>query len=138
MSQHYENHIRFSIPYHFIAIPLTLICCFIALYRFIILFSWNTGLVALAFLLIGLAMGFARLFSLKAQDRAIRAEESLRYYILAGRIFPNELKMSEIIALRFASDEELVGLVDRVIKENLSTKEIKMSIKNWRGDYHRI
>jgi hypothetical protein len=40
--------------------------------------------------------------------------------------------------LRFASDEEYLGLIDRAVKESLSAADIKKSIQNWRGDYHRV
>ena len=81
---------------------------------------------------------YARVFALKAQDRAINAEESLRYYIMTGKALPNELTISQIIALRFASDAEYLALLDRAIKDNLSNKEIKMAIQQWKGDYHRV
>jgi hypothetical protein len=46
--------------------------------------------------------------------------------------------LSQIIALRFASDDEFVGLSKKAADENLSTKQIKEQIKNWRGDYWRV
>jgi hypothetical protein len=81
---------------------------------------------------------FARNFALRAQDRAIRAEENLRHFILTGKPFDNRLRMSQIIALRFAGDEELPALAKRAIDENLSQKQIKQDIKNWRPDYNRV
>ncbi len=43
-----------------------------------------------------------------------------------------------MIALRFAPDDELPELVDRVLKGELNTgKEIKLAIRNWRGDHVR-
>ena len=81
---------------------------------------------------------YARTFALKAQDRAIRAEESLRYYIMTGKAIPTTLRMGQIIALRFASDEEYLALLDRAIKENLGGKAIKMAVQNWKADYHRV
>ena len=80
---------------------------------------------------------FARGFALKAQDRAIRAEESLRYFVLTGKPLPGVLRMSQIIAIRFASDEELAALVQKAIDEKLSNKAIKQAIQNWRADHHR-
>ena len=65
------------------------------------------------------------------------AEENLRYYTMTGKTLPTSIRMSQIIALRFASDEEFVDLIDKCIKEQLSSKQIKESIKNWRGDYYR-
>ena len=71
------------------------------------------------------------------QDRAIRAEESLRYYILSGKLPDKRLRMSQIIALRFASDEELIELAKRAVEEQLSSSAIKNAIRNWRADYYR-
>jgi hypothetical protein len=81
---------------------------------------------------------YARGFALKAQDRAIRAEENFRHFILSGKPFDKNLRMGQIIALRFASDEEFLALAQRAVAENLSAKDIKMAIKNWRGDYNRV
>lgn len=66
---------------------------------------------------------------------------SLRYFHLTGSPFypkENQLKLSQIIALRFAGDEELIELMERAIKEKLSPKEIKQQVKNWQGDYRRV
>ena len=81
---------------------------------------------------------FARSFALRAQDRAIRAEENFRHFILTGKPFDDRLRMSQIIALRFASDEEMPALTKRAIDENLSQKQIKQDIKNWRSDHNRV
>ena len=85
-----------------------------------------------------LVFWYMRIFALKAQDLAIRAEERLRYYIMTQKELPSDLKLSQIIALRFASDEEFLPLLERAIAEKLSAKEIKAQIKNWKGDYHRV
>ena len=53
-------------------------------------------------------------------------------------MLPSQLKIDQIIALRFASDEEFIALTERAIAENLSSKEIKMAIKNWKADYNRV
>jgi hypothetical protein len=78
-----------------------------------------------------------RSFALKAQDRAVRAEENLRYFILTGKRLNQDLTIKQVIALRFASDEEFVELTEKAIKEKLAPKEIKRLIKKWRPDYHR-
>lgn len=79
---------------------------------------------------------YARQFALRAQDRAIRAEETLRYFILTGKRMP-KLSMRQIIAIRFASDDEFVELTSKIVLENLSPSQIKKEIKTWRPDYHR-
>ena len=95
-----------------------------------------------ALLLIGwilLTMLFrSRSFALIAQDRAIRAEESLRYYILTGKSFDPRLNLKQIIALRFASDAELPALAARAAEQGLSSKEIKSGIREWRPDLRRV
>lgn len=138
MSQNYENHKRFYPPFHFFAVPLTVIGLCFSIYSCIAIPTIITGLLVLAFFLIAIIAVMARMFALKAQDRAARAEENLRYYMLAGSALPNELSISQILALRFAGDEEFLTLVDQAVNNKLSPNEIKKSIKNWRGDYHRI
>lgn len=100
--------------------------------------KYLASLLVLATIIFVLIAWYARTFALKAQDRAIRAEESLRYYIMTGKALPTELRIGQIIALRFASDAEYLVLLDRAIKENLGSKEIKMAIQKWKADYHRV
>ena len=64
-----------------------------------------------------------------------------RYFHLTGKTFEEKeqnLKLGQIKGLRFASDEELLGLMDRAIAEKLTAKEIKQQIINWKGDYIRV
>ena len=80
---------------------------------------------------------YARVFALKAQDRAICAEENFRYYLLTKEVLPKDLTVRQIIGLRFASNEEFAGLVKKAIEEKMTENQIKKSIKNWRGDFYR-
>lgn len=80
----------------------------------------------------------SRGFALKAQDRAIRAEEALRYFQLTGKQLSSAVTLSQVIALRFASDEEMPGLAEQAATENLTNRQIKERIKNWRADFHRV
>jgi hypothetical protein len=80
----------------------------------------------------------ARAFPLKAQDRAIRAEENLRHFTLTGRLLDPRLKPLQIVALRFASDGEFVALAIRAANVNLAPKDIKQAIKTWRADEYRV
>ena len=77
-------------------------------------------------------------FALKAQDRAIRAEENLRFYAITGKLMDNKLSMKQIIALRFAPNNELLDLEHRAVEENLSPSQIKKAIKHWRADNDRV
>lgn len=81
---------------------------------------------------------FARNFAIKAQDRAIRAEENLRHFAMTGKLLDSRLTISQIIGLRFASDAEFLALAKRAADEKLSNKDIKMAVKNWRADTHRV
>lgn len=81
---------------------------------------------------------FIRTFPLKAQDRAIRAEEALRHYILSGKPINPGLTIGQIAALRFAADEEFLVLADKALAENLTADDIKKSVQNWRADHHRV
>ena len=140
--QNYANHARYVKGYHFILSAFLLIgtiCSFVNLWL-----QWSSkddvfsaALITLLFICCFLIAAFVRQFPLKAQDRAIRAEESLRYYILTNKAIDNRITMRQIIALRFAPDDEFVILADRAIKEKLSPDEIKKAIKNWRADNYR-
>ena len=81
---------------------------------------------------------FARGFALKAQDRAIRAEENFRFFLATGKPLDASLTMGQIIALRFAGDDEFVALAAKAATDKMSSKEIKMAIQHWKGDYNRV
>jgi hypothetical protein len=81
---------------------------------------------------------FARTFALKAQDRAIHAEENLRHFAMTGKLLDPRLTVRQIIGLRFAPDGEFVALAARAVKENLSSENIKKAVKDWRADTYRV
>jgi hypothetical protein len=94
--------------------------------------------MAIVFILMA---GGARGYALKAQDRIIRLEERLRLRALlpaADHAHINELTVPQLIALRFASDDELPELAHRALTKNMEPKAIKQAIVNWRPDHHRI
>ncbi len=80
----------------------------------------------------------ARIFALKAQDRAIRAEERLRHYVLTGRLPDPRFSMRQMVALRFAPDGEFVQLAARAAGDDLSADEIKRAVADWREDHDRV
>lgn len=100
--------------------------------------KYLASLIVLTAIIFVLVAWFTRTFALKAQDRAIRAEENLRHFVLTGKLLPVSLSVAQIVALRFASDAEFVALVAKAAAENLSGKEIKQSIQNWKADYYRV
>jgi hypothetical protein len=81
---------------------------------------------------------YARSFALRAQDRAIRAEEQLRHYVMTGKLLDPRLTMRQIVGLRFASNEEFVALAQRAADQNLPQREIKQAVRGWRADTDRV
>lgn len=139
--QNFKNHSRYIPLWHFV-IPAMLLALLIGSIVNLVNSDAHTHYsAALIVVIIVVLIGFywyIRWFALRAQDRAIRAEENFRYYILTGQPMDPQLRMRQIIALRFASDEELPGLAKRAVDEKLSSKSIKQSIKNWKPDYNRV
>ncbi len=138
--QNFSNHTRLVLGWHgltFFAILALLIGSFINLAHSAKENLYSASLICLVALIFVLMFIYVRVFALRVQDRAIRAEESLRYFILTGKPLSSKLTIQQIIGLRFASDEEYVDLAAKALQENLSNKQIKQAIKNWKGDYHR-
>jgi hypothetical protein len=142
-TQNYSNHVRLVPGFHYLLagiLFLTLIGSLINLYQ-----SWGVhGQFYSAALIVVLAVcGFmlayyARTFALKAQDRAIRAEENLRHFALTGKLLDARLRIGQIIALRFAPDSEFVELARKAADSNMPPADIKQAIKNWKADTYRV
>jgi hypothetical protein len=142
--QNLKNHKRWDPSFHFFILPMLLLNFSFMIY--ITVDEWpryqHTHLwwIAMAVVFIVMA-GRGRDGALKVQDRVIRAEERLRLHALLpaeDRVHINELSVKQLIALRFASDDELPALFRKTLTQNLEPKAIKQSIVNWRGDYHRV
>ena len=140
--QSYDNHTRWHAPFHYFVAPVMLTNVVVAVVQLI----RDPGLDRGWWLVVSIALlavaGLTRINPLKAQDRIIRLEENLRYY----QLLPEELVQRasslttrQTIALRFAPDEELEGLVREVLEGRLTKPdEIKRAIKNWRADMLRV
>lgn len=141
--QSFRNHTRLFPPFHFVLLPallLGVIGSFVnlrqslgnheRLYSAALLVVVTVALVLLAL--------FSRMFALKAQDRAIRAEENLRHFALTGKLLDPRLTLRQIIGLRFASDAEFVALAQKAAVSGMSQKDIKAAITNWRADDDRV
>jgi hypothetical protein len=136
--QTFENHARIVPMYHLVAFPILALNVVWALVQLISRFSTATVvglLVAVALVLLAFTV---RVFALTVQDRVIRLEMRLR---LARLLSPDRhgdidrLTIDQLVSLRFASDEELPGLVQRVLDENIaSRKQIKQMIRHWTPD----
>jgi cytochrome c biogenesis factor len=142
-TQNFANH-RQTVPvFHFFLLPilaLTLIGSVVNLVK-----SWGDHqriysaslivVLAAATLLLSL---LCRMFAVKAQDRAIRAEENLRHFAITGKLLDPRLSIRQVIALRFASDGEFVALAKKVAEEGTAPDDIKRSIQDWRADTYRV
>ena len=143
-NQNYGNHTRYNPFQHFVLAPLTLI--FLGWTGNKMDFSSQEATLDSWLLFIGAFILFllpllVRSYALKLQNRIILNEMRNRYFHLTGKTFDEkerELRLGQIIALRFASDAELLNLMDRAIAEKITAKEIKQQIKNWKGDYLRV
>jgi uncharacterized membrane protein YciS (DUF1049 family) len=140
--QNFGNHARLVPAFHFVAFPILAVNLLYSLYRAATGFSWDTLLAALVALALIIIMLCARLFALWAQDRVIRLEMRLKMSALLpddlkSRI--GELSTESLVALRFAGDAELPGLVRQVLDGSLKAqKEIKQAITDWQADHQRV
>lgn len=129
--------------FHYVAFTAALFPLFITsvqFFRAIVDGSGRLQAAAILSLVVAVILGlwFARSFALRAQDRGIRAEENLRHFIATGKPLDNRLRMSQIVGLRFAGDDEFVALAKQAADENMSQKQIKMAVKNWKADNNRV
>lgn len=140
-AQNFKNHTRYVPLYHFLAGLFVIAIFGGSIVNFIHADAhthYSAALLLCVSIVLLILFWYARAFALKAQDRAIRAEENFRHFILTGKPLPKELSMGKIVALRFAADEELPALTQRALSENLTAKQIKQSVKNWRADNNRV
>ncbi|HYC39043.1 MAG TPA: DUF6526 family protein [Chitinophagaceae bacterium] len=141
MAQNYRNHWRYIPLWHYIT-PTVLLAILIGSIMNLVnadpaaLYSASLILAIAALLFV--FYWYARSFALRAQDRAIRAEENFRHFVLTGKPLDPQLRMSQIVALRFASDEEFPILARRALDEKMRSREIKLAIREWKADYDRV
>ena len=143
-SQSYAHHTRWDPPFHFFILPVFLAAFIVALVHLVMHFNHHPlhgALLVLLALAALLAVFKIRLNALKVQDRVIRLEERLRLAALLPEPLRSripELTVGQLVALRFASDGEFVALAKRAADESMSMKDIKMAVKSWRPDTHRV
>jgi hypothetical protein len=136
--QDVNHHVHWVPFYHFLTLGILTILLIASCFN-----AWVSDFsVALVIQLFTIASTISvafhcRSFALKVQDRAVRAEENFRYYILTGKPLSNRLTLEQIIALRFASDDELPTLVNETLDQDLSSTDIKKLILKWRPDHLR-
>ena len=140
-TQDFKSHRRWLPAYHFVALPILLVNVILSVWHAIrIPTRWNlwTALVAVA---IFLGVLLARAMVTTVQDRVIRLEMRMRLKevltgALAARI--GELRPKQLVGLRFASNAELPGLVERCLSGELANDEaVKKQVTNWQADWFR-
>lgn len=142
--QSFKNHSRVDPSMHLFIVPILAINIGVSIYVAMhyrheapYLGHW-TILLSLALFVLAVR---SRSNDLKTQDRVIRLEERLRLAALLPadqQSYIPELTTRQLIALRFASDEELPALVHLTLTQNLEPKDIKQRITTWRADDHRV
>ncbi|HTH51265.1 MAG TPA: DUF6526 family protein [Pyrinomonadaceae bacterium] len=140
--QNYSNHTRWYPLLHFVVMPLLLLNLLDHTVRIFTATTWDLRLEQIMWTIFSITLILlaiaSRLQVLTVQDRVIRLEEKLRYAsVLSPELNSRcgDLSKGHIVALRFASDEELPALVERALNGELPDgKSVKMAVKNWRAD----
>jgi hypothetical protein len=142
--QSFKNHKRTDPPFHLVLLPFLIANLVFAIFHLARHWS-DTPIASSWFLVLSLVVFIPfyklRSYPLKVQDRVIRLEERLRLEALAPeewRVQIHRLTEDQLIGLRFASDSEVVGLAKRALEKNLSGRQIKEQIQNWRSDTWRV
>ena len=140
-TQSLSNHARFDPLYHFLIFALYLLNLVYAGFQLYRQTSLSSGWYMVLSLAAAVPILKLRSYPLKVQDRVIRLEERLRLQALAPQVWHAQIyRLSEdqMIALRFAGDDEVVELAKQALEHNLSRKQIKERIKGWRSDDWRV
>jgi hypothetical protein len=139
--QSFKHHARFDPPFHFFAVWIFLGNVIVSIVYAVHHFGFYSAWLVAASLAALLALLKVRLSPLKVQDRVIRLEERLRLQALAPAEWRSQIyRLSEdqLIGLRFAADDEVVGLAKQALEHNWNRKQIKERINSWRPDNWRV
>ena len=136
--QSYKKHARWLPLFHFFVIPVLLVNVVLELWGLVQAPGvWMLWRVVFAIGLLGLGF-LSRTQALTVQDRLIRLEMRLKLrQLLPPDLQPriSDLTHRQLVALRFASDQELPELVREVLAGRLgSSRDIKMRVKDWQAD----
>jgi hypothetical protein len=139
--QNYSNYTRYDPLFHFFLLPVFGLLLLASIVHLVMRPGLHSAVLVVVAVAVLLAVFKIRMYSLKVQDRVIRLEERLRLATLADpalRSRITELTEPQLVALRFASDEELPALAARALNEKLSSADIKKAIQHWRPDNWRV
>ncbi|MDO1447482.1 DUF6526 family protein [Rhodocytophaga aerolata] len=144
--QHYSNHRYYNPVYYYLLVPagfafLVLSTAYFVIHGFMQQ-QWMQGVYyLLAGVIVAAVIVWMQQNAVTTQKRIILQEMRLRYFIITGKPFnpiEHKLKTDQIIALRFASDGELIPLLEITLMEDLTPSQIKKKIKHWKGDYLQV
>jgi hypothetical protein len=142
--QNLKNHGRIDPQIHFVLFFVLIANLVFAVFHLV--HHWKDARISCAWFLVLSLVVFIpvfklRMYPLRVQDRVIRLEERLRLQALAPAQWHSQiyrLTEDQLIGLRFAADDEVVELAKQALEHNLTRKQIKERIQNWRPDYFRI
>ena len=140
-SQSFSNHVRVHPLYHYFAVPVSLALIPLSLINVFINFGLPSIILFVAMIMLHLAIFLARDYAKKNQDRIIRAELRMRYYQLTQQPLEEieaRLSVAQLLALRFASDEEFIELLRNPGTAEKKPDEIKKQIIQWNADWMRV
>ena len=139
--QSFKNHARLDPPFHMVLATVLVVNIIIVITLLVKDFNIYTSWLLILSIAVWIPVLKLRLYPLKVQDRIIRLEERLRLQALAPEEWHAQIyKLTEdqLIALRFAADDEVVELAKQALEHNLDRKQIKERIKDWRSDNWRV
>jgi hypothetical protein len=140
-TQSFSNHVRVHPVYHYVAVPVSLALVLMALLNLILYFSLSASILFISMIVLHLAIFLARDYAKKNQDRIIRTELRQRYFQLTGKRLEeieNHFAIGQLLALRFASDGELVELIQNPETPKKKPEAIKHQIIQWNADWMRV
>jgi Family of unknown function (DUF6526) len=142
MPQTFANHARFVPLFHFVTFGLLVVYTLYRLYWLVIHPDVGSVMGLLFAVAVVLLAWSVRTFDCRLQDRIIRLEMRLRLAtLLPAELQPRigELRPGQLVALRFAPDAEIPGLVAEVLAGGLVRgRDIKQRIQSWEPDYFRV
>jgi len=140
-TQSFSNHVRVHPVYHYVAVPVSLALVLAGLLNLIFYFSISATILFISMIILHLAIFLSRDYAKKNQDRIIRAELRLRYFQLTGKRLEemeSQLAIGQLLALRFASDEEFIDLIHNPETPKKKPEAIKRQIIQWNADWMRV
>jgi hypothetical protein len=140
-TQSFSNHVRVRPVYHYFAVPVSLALVPLAGVNLFVNFGLSASILLLAMIILHLAIFLARDYAKKNQDRIIRMELRFRYYLLTHQKLEEverQLSTGQLLALRFASDEEFLELIHHLETKTKTPEQIKRQIIQWNDDFMRV